>query len=413
MHGFIQKGSVAGMSNAHLASDLKQMQSLPLEAKIRMTEERIRTWYETWKRFEIFNEETGKTRFETIAVDGWEHPSLKPSEYVNSVYDGQVYVSFSGGKDSTVLKHIVDSMYDDVPSLFVNTGLEYPEIQKFAMSQKNVITVRPEMRFDEVIKNYGYPVISKEVSNTVNGARRNIKEGKYSLRLRQLGVERDEYGGLYDSGLYDYEKTVEKSKFTQNKWRFLLDADFEVSEKCCYHTKKIPSKNYEKETGRRPLIATLACESMTREAAWMKKGCNAFDAPRPTSQPMSFWTEQDILHYIKKYEVPYCSVYGDIQVKPHGEEVLPGQIDLIDYLGCYEPEDTLETTGCDRTGCIFCMFGCHLEKEPNRFQRLKQTHPRQYEYCIGGGEMVDGKWQPNKQGLGLGKVLDYIGVKYD
>ena len=58
------------------------------------------------------------------------------------------------------------------------------------------------------------------------------------------------------------------------------------------------------------------------------------------------------------------------------------------------------------------MFGCHLEKEPNRFQRLKETHPNQYRFCIGGGEMVDGKWQPNKEGLGLGKVLDYIGVNY-
>ena len=88
-------------------------------------------------------------------------------------------------------------------------------------------------------------------------------------------------------------------------------------------------------------------------------------------------------------------------------------MNVIDLLGCYEPEDILETTGCDRTGCIFCMFGCHLEKEPNRFQQLKRTHPRQYEYCINGGEMVDGKWQPNKEGLGLGKVLDFIGVKYD
>lgn len=353
------------------------MQSVPLEGKILMTKRRIREWYEHW--------------------------------------DGKVYVSFSGGKDSTVLKHIVDSMYDDVPALFVNTGLEYPEIQKFAMSQQNVVTVRPEMRFDEVIKKYGYPVISKEVSNTVSGARKNIRDGKYSLRLRQLGVQCDEYGGLYNSGKHDYEKTVTRSKFTQNKWRFLLDSDFEVSEKCCYHTKKAPSKKYEKETGRKPLIATMACESMTREAAWMKKGCNAFDAPRPTSQPMSFWTEQDVLHYIKKYDVPYCSVYGDIQVKQKvdNDKVFEGQMNIIDYLGCYEPEDTLETTGCDRTGCIFCMFGCHLEKEPNRFQRLKQTHPRQYDFCINGGEMVDGKWQPNKEGLGLGHVLDYIGVKYE
>ena len=83
-----------------------------------------------------------------------------------------------------------------------------------------------------------------------------------------------------------------------------------------------------------------------------------------------------------------------------------------DYLESF-PETKLYTTGCDRTGCIFCAFGVHLQKEPNNFQRLKETHPKQYEYCINGGETVDGKWQPSKEGLGLGKVLDYIGVKYE
>lgn len=414
--------------NAHSPGDLKQMQSLPLEAKIRMAKERIKVWYESWWRYKIYDKATGKIRSATIDNrDYTAEPPMKDTEWIVSAYSGAVYVSFSGGKDSTVLADLcarICKQYSyTLYLLFVNTGLEYPEIQRFvnyfAEWLKNtyeinvVLTVkRPEMRFDQVLKEYGYPVISKEVSNTVSGAKKNISDGRYSLRLRQLGVDKSEYGGLYDSGEHNYEKTVTKSKFTQTKWRFLLDADFDVSEKCCYHTKKVPAREYEKETGRKPLIATLACEGMAREAAWLKKGCNAFDAPRPTSQPMSFWTEQDILHYIQKFNVPYCSVYGNIQVKPH-DDALPGQIDLIDFLGDYEPEDQLMTTGCDRTGCIFCMFGCHLEKEPNRFQRLKETHPRQYEYCIGGGEMVDGKWQPNKQGLGLGHVLDYIGVKYD
>ena len=297
-----------------------------------------------------------------------------------------------------VLKHIVDSMYDDVPSLFVNTGLEYPEIQKFAMSQKNVVTVRPEMRFDEVIKKYGYPAVSKEVAQCVEQAKKNAITGKYTYRLKRLNNE------LLD-------KEGKPSRYNIPQWRFLLDADFDISHQCCNVMKKKPAKAYEKQTGRKAIIGTLAQESRLRQQKWIQNGCNAFEVNRPTSQPLSFWTEQDILHYIKKYDVPYCSVYGDIQVKSESE--VEGQINLIDYLDCYEPEDLLETTGCDRTGCIFCMFGCHLEKEPNRFQRLKQTHPRQYQYCIGGGEMVDGKWQPSKEGLGLGKVLDYIGVKYD
>lgn len=383
--------------NRHSPGDLKQMQSLPLEAKIRMTQQRIQVWYDSWTRFEIVNEATGKTRYETIDTrDYMAEPELKESEYIQSAMPGQVYVSFSGGKDSTVLKHIVDQMYDDVPSLFVNTGLEYPEIQKFAMSQKNVVTVRPEMRFDEVVTKYGYPAISKAVSRKVN-------------LVKRLGEECKAYEYVMGTAVDSHGKP---SLFNCSKWKFLIDAPFDVSHKCCDVMKKNPAKQYEKQTGRKPIIGTLATESMMREKWWLKNGCNAFEKGNPSSQPLSFWTEQDILRYIKKYDVPYCSVYGEINVKPT-EDIEPGQINMIDFLGCYEPGDTLETTGCDRTGCIFCMFGCHLEKEPNRFQRLKETHPRQYQYCIGGGEMVDGKWQPSKEGLGLGKVLDYIGIKYD
>lgn len=382
------------MANKHMPYDLAQMQSLPLEAKIRMTKERIKAWYESWTRFEIYNSKTGKTRFVTIDTREYgAEPPLKENEWIKSAIDGQVYVSFSGGKDSTVLKHIVDSMYDDVPSLFVNTGLEYPEIQKFAMSQKNVVTVRPEMRFDEVIKKYGYPVISKDIAACIYGARRGS-----ITRLQRIN------GNLT-------KKDGSPSMFNCSKWKFLMDAPFEIGSLCCDVMKKKPAAQYEKECGRKPIIGMLAEESIKRRDAWMKTGCNAFEKKRPQSQPMAFWTEQDILHYIKKYNVPYCSVYGDILVD-NGDES-PEQLNIIDYLQCWDEQDKLKTTRCDRTGCIFCMFGCHLENEPNRFQRLKETHPRQYEFCIGGGEMVDGKWQPSKKGLGLGHVLDYIGVQYE
>lgn len=416
------------MSNRHMPYDLKQMQSLPLEAKIRMSEERIKIWFESWTRFEIYNKETKKERFVTIHKRNlFDEPPRKAKEYIVSESDGQVYVSFSGGKDSTVLADLCARVCKEygwtLYLLFVNTGLEYPEIQKFVKTfaewlrntyEIEVVLdiVRPKMRFDEVLKNYGYPVISKEVSSTISGAKNSIKKGKYSHRLCKLGVQQHEYGGLANEGAYNYEKTLNKSMYRQDKWRFLLDADFESSSYCCDVMKKKPSKKYEKETGRKAIIGTMAWESQNRRTAWLQHGCNSFESNRPTSQPLSFWTEQDILHYIKKYDVPYCSVYGEIKLKKSSDEC-KGQTNLIDFLGCYEEQDKLETTGCDRTGCIFCMFGCHLEKEPNRFQRLKQTHPRQYEFCINGGEMVDGKWQPSKEGLGLGKVLDYIGVDYE
>lgn len=252
------------------------------------------------------------------------------------------------------------------------------------------------MRFDEVLKTYGYPIVSKEVSSTVAGARRSIAKGVYSHRLCKLGVKPDEYGGLFDDGTHAYEQNLANSQFIQTKWRFLLDSDFDISPTCCDVMKKKPAKQYEKQTGRKPIIGTLASESTLRRTAWTKHGCNAFESKRPTSQPLSFWTEQDILHYLQQYDVPYCPVYGNIVV------------DTLSRQG-----DKLTTTDCSRTGCIFCAFGCHIEKTPNRFQRLKETHPKQWKYCIGGGEMVDGKWQPNEEGLGLGRVLDYINVKYE
>ena len=374
------------MANKHTADDLAQMQSLPLEYKIMMTKQRIKAWHDSWVRFEIYNEKTKKTRFVTYAVDNpiTDEPPMSEDEYVLTAIPGAVYVSFSGGKDSTVLKHIVDSMYTDVPALFVNTGLEYPEIQQFVREIKNgkydcfnsdVEIVRPEMRFDEVLKQYGYPAVSKEVSNTISGAKNSIKKGVYSHRLCKLGVREDEYGGLRNDGKYDYEGALNKSLYRQDKWRYLLEAEFDVSSYCCDVMKKRPSKKYEKQTGRKAIIGTMADESQNRKAAWIKHGCNAFGSNRPTSQPLSFWTHQDILHYIKKYNVPYCPVYGDIVLDQMNVIEQNGvsyqQTNIIDYIGEYEQSDILKTTGCDRTGCIFCMFGCHLEKEPNRFQQLK------------------------------------------
>ncbi len=336
--------------NRHSKGDLRQMQSVPLEGKIIMTQERIRQWYDHW--------------------------------------DGNVYVSFSGGKDSTVLKHIVDGMYDDVPAVFVNTGLEYPEIQQFVRDVKagkyecfnsDVEIIRPEMRFDEVIKEYGYPVVSKEVAERIYYAKRGAN---WALKCMN---------GLNPDG------TESAFKRRTSKWKYLMEAPFGISHKCCTIMKKKPAKKYENETGRKPFVGTMANESILRQIQWLKIGCNAFEGKRPRSAPLSFWTEQDVLHYIKRFSVPYCSVYGEIRVKKSDE--LEGQINAIDYLGDYEPEDTLETTGCNRTGCMFCMFGCHLDKTPNRFQRMKITHPKQYAYCM--------------EQLGLKEVLEYINVPYE
>ena len=329
--------------------ELRQMQSLPLAAKVRMTENRIRDW-------------------------------------VREFGEDGVYVSFSGGKDSTVLLHIVRSLYPDVEAVFVNTGLEYPEIQQFVRTFDNVTILRPKMRFDEVIKKYGYPLISKNVSRKIYDAR----NGK-------------DWAMKYVDGRARM-KNQNKSHFCVEKYAPLLTTDFKCADTCCAVMKKGPAKKFAKDTGKKPITAQMAAESKQRETQWMLKGCNAFDSKNPISNPMSFWTEQDVLQYIKENNLQIASVYGDVVSRD--DDGYEYQYELV-------PGGKVYTTGCNRTGCIFCAFGCHIEKEPSRFQRLKETHPRQYEYCIGGGEYdEDGIWKPNKQGLGMGHVFDELNKIY-
>lgn len=258
-------------------------------------------------------------------------------------FGGNIYISFSGGKDSTVLLHIARQIIPDIPAVYVDTGLEYPEVRSFALSAENVTRLLPEMNFRQVIKEFGYPLISKETARMIHAAR--VKpDGKCAERFVRGNEHDKRYGG-----------------FSVVRYADLKDSGIPISDKCCKIMKKDPAKKYEQETGRHPVLGTMACESTLRALTWMQDGCNIFDGERPVSKPMSFWTEQDVLMYLKEYGIPYASVYGEI---------------ISDESGL------LQTTGAKRTGCVFCGFGCHLEPEPNRFQRLKETHPKLWDYCM-------------------------------
>lgn len=213
-----------------------------------------------------------------------------------------------------------------------------------------------------------------------------------------------------------------RSQFSLERYKFFLEAPFEISNRCCNVMKKNPAHLYHKQTGRNPIIATMAEESKLRTQKWLENGCNGFNLTIPTSNPMSFWTEQDVLLYIElnKHEMlkrtwrkmprqeeimkygnrlvyrktgatayyypneyrAICSVYGDIVVDYKAEGQLEGQMRLDDLdaskFGIFDLKKPMyKTTGCNRTGCVLCGFGCHLEKEgEERFLRLKETHPK-------------------------------------
>lgn len=322
---------------------------------------------------------------------------------------GNWYVSFSGGKDSTVLAYIAAkylASYRTPPHplhlLFCDTGLEYPEIRKFAMSfpdflQKRFPTVtidfqrrRPKKNFMKVVSEYGYPIIGKLVAQRVSEYKRGGKMAYQALTGNTVE------GGKYDTYFFD-----------MRKYLFLTEAPFLISPTCCSKTKKQPSFLFAKENNMFPVVATMAEESLLRKNKWIKDGCNSFDSKLPTSKPMSFWLSQDVLHYIQQEEIPICSVYGDIMA-----------YDGSNYYPSALYDAPLKCTGCQRTGCIFCGFGAHLEKgDDRRFIRLKETHPKHWKFAIEGGEFdTDGMWKPSKNpghvGLGMGRVLDYIGVEY-
>lgn len=300
---------------------LQQRLKLPLEVKIIMSTLRIIKWYEH--------------------------------------FEGDVYISFSGGKDSTVLLHLVRSIYPDIEVVFCDTGLEYPEVRSHVKSIKNVTWIKPKMNFKEVLKKYGYPIISKEVSDRI------YKYKNYNLS--------EDYRNYL---LHGNEKG--KIGMIPKKWQYLLKEDIPIGSKCCDVMKKKPFHDFEKKNKKKPFIGTMAVESNLRKQKYMQNGCNSFETKKQTSQPLAFWNEQDILQYIKKYNLIIPSVYGSI----------------------YQEDNILKLSGLKRTGCMFCCYGVHKEKYPNRFQQMEKTHNKIWNFC-----MYD-------KDLKLKKVLELINVNY-
>lgn len=292
--------------------ELARRQNLPLAEKIEMSQCKIEEWWKHW--------------------------------------DEKVYVSFSGGKDSTVLLHLVRSIFPSVPAMFLDTGLEYPEIKEFVKSTENVITVRPKMSFREVIEKYGYPVISKQIS----------------LKVEKIRSNPDNAIARYYSTGYKKDGTYKSAGKIPDKWMYLIDAPFKISWQCCNVLKKNPATEFGKKSGLKPYLGVMASDSPIRSGMYLHNGCNAFDLVHPYSAPLSFWLEKDIWEYIKMNNLPHATIYDK---------------------------------GLDRTGCMWCMFGIHMEKKGNRFQLLKRLHPKLYEYCMND--------------LGINKVLDYLNIEYD
>lgn len=250
-------------------------------------------------------------------------------QFLNRV-DGRAVVSFSGGKDSTVLLHLCEILKPDIKAMFINTGNEFPDIVYFVRAMRkthNIDIIRPKMTPREIWSKYGFPLVSKETADKIEKVRRN-PNCKTSRNFLGLG---------------------EKTKFIiPNRYRYLIDTPYCVSNKCCNVMKKATSHRYCKEHNVFPIIGTMACESKMRETAYVHRGgCNAFEG-KIESNPLSIWVEDDIWAYIKDRNLKIADIYHK---------------------------------GARRTGCVGCGFGAQFSND-HRFEVLYNLYPKFYEMIM-------------------------------
>ena len=316
-------------------TELKRLQALPLEDKVALTCDRIFQWH--------------------------------------AHHDGMVFVAFSGGKDSTVLLYIVREILGlDIPAVFYDTGLEFPEIKEFVKwagdKWGNVITRRPKHSFLTILRKYGYPLISKRVATNISRYRGSTCAYQKYMRLNPV---------------WNPEKNNRKEArgVIPKKYRYLaVDEAPPVGAECCHFLKIDPAKRYIKESGRLPILATMANESDKRLTKYLKTGCNSFEGKSPISTPMGFWLESDIWDFIKKYNVNYSKAYD---------------------------------MGYERTGCIFCPFGMeHDRPGKERFKLLEKTHPKLHKYMMEKlGFKAALSWKDDKKNMAvdLDASIDWSG----
>lgn len=240
----------------------------------------------------------------------------------------KVYVSFSGGKDSTVLLDIARRLYPDILAVFCMTGNEYPDICRFVREKKNrgenVHIIRPKLKPQEVWERYGFPLVSKVASENIHAIRTNSNSVKAK---KALGI-------INPDSMFVFSE----------RWRFLIHEPYECSNRCCDVLKKNPAHKFQKDTGRSPILGVMASESLLREKSYIRNGgCNVFTG-NAKSMPLSIWTDDDIWAYIRKFDVKIADIYHK---------------------------------GAKRTGCVGCGFGIQFKNDV-RMRLLYREYPKFY-----------------------------------
>ena len=282
-----------------------------------------------------------------------------------------------GGLDSITLLVFLRHIGIDCPAVSASS-LEDKSIQAIHKAL-GVETVKPLRSKVDVIREYGFPVLSKEIAGKIMLLQKQTPESA-TVRHAIITGETGEYGG---------NRTGTRMQLS-DKWLQLFGgadpegaalgykaAPFKVSDRCCYYLKEKPCDNWAREHKSVPFLGLMASEGRRREKALMMHGCNYFGETTIRSAPFAIFDRQDILRLALDLNVPIPEIYGRI---------------------VRETDGTLRTTKAQRTGCSMCGFGIHLDKRPHTFDLLYDRNPQEWEF-----------WMYK---VGWGDVLDYIGVEW-
>jgi len=178
--------------------------------------------------------------------------TIENIKYIHNRFDGAVCVGWSGGKDSTVVLDLCVRLYgNDIPVVFCDTRIEFPETYEFI----------EKMRKFYNLKNFH---VTKPV--------RSFFE---DLNARK--------GGLWSMA----------------KWR-----------PCCNNLKKIPLLNWMEEHGIKISISgTRKEESVKRRTYSLISEVSMGKRKILFGNPILDWSEEDVWNYHRRYNLPYNRIY--------------------------------------------------------------------------------------------------------
>lgn len=335
-------------------------------------------------------------------------------EFFHTV-NGKCYVSV-GGLDSITLFLFLRSIGIDVPAISVSS-LEDKSIQRVHKAL-GIIPLKPEKSKVEVIREFGWPVISKEIAGKIQHLQ-HPTEKNATIRHAIITGETGKQGGY---------RTGSRMKLP-DKWLRLFGGyendnegvdyekpDFLVSDRCCYYLKEKPCNDYAKTTGRFPYMGLMASEGGRREKALMLHGCNYISEWTKRSAPFATFMRNDLLRLSLEMEEWYQEHWTEFRpvtieedgTYTYGEPIHLERILPAIYGEIRKDEDgNYYTTEAQRTGCSMCGFGCHMEKRPHRFDLLWKRNQKEWDLWMHHVvQRDDGSW------YGWGYVLDYIGVEW-